>query len=58
MTNLVYDVKRASCSLRPFVPQISFPLAFLAKTLSLKKCTFLQLAFFILLISLLPSLEP
>lgn len=28
MTNLVYDVKRASCSLRPFVPRISFPLAF------------------------------
>lgn len=51
MTNLVYDVKRASCSLRPFVPQILFPLAFSCQNpeleeLHLPACCFLYLADF------------
>lgn len=57
LTNLVYAVRRASCSCRPFVPQIPFPLAFVAQTLSSKKCTFLQPVGFISLTSLLPSFD-
>lgn len=54
VTNLVYDVKRASCSCRPFVPWIWFPLAFSCQNTE-PEGTYLPAACFLYLADFSPS---